>query len=513
MQQQELSPQLLERADTYKRRDLIVDLAQQYLKGTALVADKPWTPEDPEQVKNFLIAAAPFAHPKIFPSYWDHVVIASIYARKVAEKAPRLGLNPNEAEALESLHDIGRLAIPNRYLRNDLVEDSIFHRVHIRPQLLEKLPSVPKIIGVKVPFISRGAYRSIDDVPPIQRALDVTDNFGKRAENGELFDKKDHEEYSSKISARYQGGMWASERAGKKAYAGNIEMQRFANELLSAELKWLEEEYGIHFDQLRQEVARELQKPEHQQFLLDLKDAQETLNPNVDHLLGRPAIQAVVFDMGNVLTGGTNSEDIDLFLAQKLALHFGCSTEEAYKALLDSLADGKAFSGKISEEEYLVQFWQRLGKTPPVTIDELRAPFVQPEIYAPIEGMQEIVDALSKNSNIEILCLSDAIAAVTPPLLEAIKKYFPQIKLTNIILSNRVGATKKESGSPAFKVLLDQLGSPNPESVLFIDDKEDYTTAARATYNMRGFTFRGNPYKNLSATERLVAELKKAGLI
>lgn len=508
-----LSPSQLEKSDTYKRRDLIVDLAREHFQGTALVKDQPWSPEDPKHVKDFLIAAAPFAHPKVFPSYWEHIVIASIYARKIAEKAPNLGLDPYEAEVLDLMHDTGRLAIPNRYLRNDLVEDSVFKLVGIRSELLSKLPSVPAIIGVKVPFVSSAVYQNIEDVPPIQRALDFTDNFGKKGSNGRLFTVSDHMAYSAGISARYTGGMWPSERTGKKAYAGNIEKQQFANKLLLEELQWLEKEYGIHFYELREEVEQEFQKPEHQEFLLALKDAQETLDPNIDQILGRPPIKVVVFDKGNVLTGNADGRDIDLLLAQKLVTHFECGTEEAYKALLESIADGKAFSGKISEEEYLREFWQRLGKIPPTTLDELRAPFVHPEIYTPIEGMKEIIDTLAKNPDIQIYCLSDAITAVTPTALASMREHFPQINPENILVSNVIGASKKEPGSPAFAKLLEALGPVDPQSVVFIDDTEGYTTTARANNNMRGFTFCGNQFKQLSPTERLRKELKKAGLI
>lgn len=512
MEQGSISPLELERRDTHLRRDLIVGVAREYFSGTALVEDKPWTSEDVHQVKEFLRIAAPFAHPRIFPSYWEHLIIASLYARKIAEKVSGLNLDQNEAEALQLLHDVGRLAIAHRYLRNDVVEQSIFTRAGVRKKLLEKLPSIPSIIGVKVPFVSSKVYHDLEDVSLAQRVFDVADNIGKRSSGGELFDIQTMLAYDTAQPARYTGETWPTERAGKKALTEGGK-QQFAIGLLLEEVRWLRDKHNVHFEQLREEVAKELQKPQHQEILLALKNAQETLDPNTDRLLKRPLITTVVFDIGNVLYEGKDGEDIDLLLAEKLAVHFGYTREEAYTALVESLADGKGFAGKILEKEYLVEFWQRLGKTPPTTIEELRAPFVQPEIYTPINGMQEIVASLSKNPGIKIFCLSDAIAPVTPTVLGVMQRDFPQIKTGDIFVSNMIGAAKREPNAPAFAKLLGCLGTINPESVLFIDDKEGYTAIARGNYNIRGLTFRGNPYKGQTATDRVKQELQKAGII
>lgn len=497
-----------ERKDTILRRDLVVGIGREYFAGTALVEDKPWTVRDLVQVDKFLIATAPFAHPKVAPSYWEHLILASLYGRFIAERAPGIGLDPNEAEALLLLHDAGRLAIAHRYLRNDVVEHSIFLRVGVRPELLEKLPSVPGMIGVKVPFISSVTYTGFEDVPNVQRATDVMDNVGKRGRNGELFDIKEYQEYSMGQPARYTGGMWPSERRGRRAIAEGGK-QKFALELTLAEIDWLKETHGIEFSSLREAVAQEFGKLEHQAFLLALKDAQETLDPEVDIALGRPGVTTVVFDVGDVLFQGKDGEVLDNELARRLSGFFDCP-QEVITSAFDTLHQ-EGMTGQIGEIDYLRRFWTMAGKEPPETIEELRRPFIHPDIYQPDREIQEILAALSKNPNIKLQVFSNVIASLSAVVEQRLGQLYPQIPPENILFSNRLGVAKGVS-SNAFERLAHEV-KEDPQAIVFIDNNEGYTSTARGTTGMRGFTFRGNPFKGLTAQQRLKTELQKAGLI
>lgn len=495
--------------DAQRRYNLIVSAARDCFRGTALTEEIPWTKGDVITTKEFLIKIAQYAHPKVFPNYFEHLIVTMAYAKKIAQQTGEL--DPHEAQSLALLHDVGRLIAPHRYLRNDLVGDLILRKAGLRREFLQKFPPLLEILGV------RGHLESLDDMTKVQRITDLIDNMGKREATGELRDIPSFIGYTSIQPALYsaEGKIWPSERRGLKALADAPEgegKRNLANELLVSEIRWLWKTYGINFDRLRAAVNQELEKPEYQEFLLVPTDAQETLDPKVDHVLQRPPITTIVFDIGNVLWTGPENKDIDLAFAEKLVDFFGCTTNHAYQTLVTSVTDD-SMSGRQNELEYLQNFWRSLGKEPPATLTQLRQPFFQPDIYIPNQKMQRVVTELSKNPNIKIYCLSDAITAVTPAILMNISRYFPAIKPDNIFISNRIGASKKERGGHAFRVLLEKIGPQNTESVLFIDDKEDYTTAARANYNIRGFTFRGNPYKGLSKEERLFQELQKAGLL
>ena len=506
----EQSKEIIEREgqDANLRYPLVIQTGQKIFDDTALTLNRPWSERDVLATRQFLVEVAPFAHPKVNPSYWEHLVISSIYSRKIAEKAGRDDFNPYESETLLLLHDLGRVVVPHRYLRTDFIEHRLFERIGIRTDLEQKLPSMNRILGLSNPDQT---FQSIDDIPQLQILTQLPDNIGKKGSEGNLINVKSLADYVSSQLGKYTGEVWPSENRGK--YALNEEgKQAKAIELLLDEIRWAEREYRIDFDQLREEVTQEFMLSENQAFLFRLRDAQESLDPAIDTLLRRPPIRKVVFDIGNVLLGGPGGVDIDLALAEGLARELYCSSEEAYKSLLESVTD-EAMSGRMSEEEYLTEFWYRSGKKPPLTLDAMRRPFIQPQIYSPIEEMQDIVEHLSRNPSIEIHCLTDSIAAVTPTVLQALQTYYPQIKLENIYVSNRQGAAKREKEGPAFRVLFERLGNPDPQTVLFIDDKEPYTATFRSIYGGRGFTFRGNPYQGLNSSQRLKSELQRGGYI
>lgn len=169
-------------------------------------------------------------------------------------------------------------------------------------------------------------------------------------------------------------------------------------------------------------------------------------------------------------------------------------------------------AAEIPEEEYLRQFYEKVGVVFPGTA-EAKKIFRQPQIYKPYPGMQELVVEIGKNSNVLLYILSDSIAPVADTVMQRILELYPSFDPNNIFISSKVGASKRGNKTNAFERFLELSGIDDPESALFIDDNESYTTRSRAGNGMRGFTFTGNPYKKLNPQERLSQELKKAGLV
>lgn len=97
----------LEVKDLGERAPFILKAANRNLRETALVGEREWSENDVERVKQFLIEASPYAHEKIRPSYWEHILLASIYARSIAERVASPSIRPYEAQTLALLHDVG----------------------------------------------------------------------------------------------------------------------------------------------------------------------------------------------------------------------------------------------------------------------------------------------------------------------------------------------------------------------------------------------------------------------
>ncbi len=268
--------------DAQLRYNLIVHLGHEHLNGTALVSEKSWEKDDVKKAKEFMLACAPFAHPKILPSYWEHIIIASIYGRKLAEQVNSPDLNPHEAEALLLLNDTGRLVVPNHYLRNDLVGNRLAQQIGIRSEFMQKLPSMFRILG-----IGPNPFHTLEDVPEVQRITDIADTIGKKVADGQLFDVKSMDTYNQTLVTRYAPtSPWPTENRGRQALVDNSR-QEFVFSLVLEEIAWLKNKYNVDINSIREEVKEEFDSPENQAFLLALKDAHETLDSDIDRLLGR----------------------------------------------------------------------------------------------------------------------------------------------------------------------------------------------------------------------------------
>lgn len=497
----------IEGQDAQKRYNLIVHNAREHLGQTALVENRAWTQKDVEKARAFLVASAPFAHPKVNPGYWEHITLASLYAYKLAEHTDLQELNPYEAQTLLLLHDVGRLISPHRYLRNDLVAHRLMQKVGTHPKTLEKLEPMRGLLGLP----GQNPVNALEDLTVSQRIIMIADNLGKKDKDGNLFDIKTMKSYDMAQPTRYTAGVWPSENAGKERLVAG--RQRIATDLLLAQIDWIIQEYSVDFNKLREEVAEEFNRPQNQKFLLALKDEQETLDINTDKQFSRPPVEVIIFDVGDVLLTGNDGETVDNELIRRMCKFFGCTEDIITHAFEELHSEG--MTGAISERGYLEKFWELAGKKPPGDIDteSLREPFAQPDIYHPDKKMQEIIAALANNPNLKLFLFSNAIAAVTPIAENALRKHYPQFKKGSYFPSNRIGVAKGIDNAAAFSWLLHNIPASTPEAVVFIDDNEKYTSAARALFGIRGFTFRGNPYKNLSATERLRRELQKARFI
>lgn len=495
------------RLDTKRRMEVLLPAFCEHLKDTAVIKEKNWSKDDVDKTRELLVDVAPFAHPKVNPSYWEHLLIASIYGRKVAERVGSPKLNPYEAEVMLLLHDFGRLVSPHRYLRNDIIANIIFRQAAMRQYLQEKFYPIFGILGLK--RFGESPITDIKDMTLAQRIVDVVDNIGKKGPDGILFTPDTLKEYSRGHASRYTGGVWTSERRGRKAMSESGK-QKFALELTLTEIEWLENTFGIDFYSLREKVVTEFVSFENQDFLLRLKNRQETLDADVDLLLHRSPIETVVFDIGDVLFQGKRGEVLDDELVRRISSFFNRSKNDIISIFEVLHHDG--MTGRLSGEEYLKKFWVLAGKNPPVNPEQLQKPFVHLDIYKPNQEMQWIVRALSKNPALRCYILSNVVSPFTWVLKQRLGQFYPEILQKNIFLSSEIGFAKGINDQALWNFIAKKTKT-DFSSILFIDNTEQYTAIARVNFGVRGFTFRGNPHRNLSAAERLKPELQKAQLI
>ena len=479
-----------ERADFKVRGPLIGGILAANLSHTSLVEEKPFAKEDIHKSRSALLQAAPFAHPKVFPSYWEHVVYSSILARYIAESVGSDELKPLEAECLQLMGDDGSIIIPHRYFRKNVVSELVDKRISIRPDPRKKQPPIPEILGRRKPV------QDVSNLTLPQVILDLADNLGKLNDDGTPFSIQQMKRYDESQAKRYIGGVFASERFGLRALT-QTGKQKLAIDLVFAEIELLQTKYALNTEEVCTATFAEFSNPENQTYLRSLKQAPETLDPAVDKALGKPLMQTVVFDIGGVLT---NLADNALW--QAMALQLNHSAEEVSKAISESLDDG--LPGKISKEAYLKRFFAALGLAFPASMEEAEGYFNQPEVYYPTPGMPELIGKILGNPSVQVFLLSDAIPPLVKPNLDAVERFYPGIQTDNVLFSSTIGAAKREKGSPALKLLLDQLGNPDPQTVLFIDDNATYATNFRSLYGGRAMHFREND------PERLIQELKLA---
>lgn len=502
-----------ERADVRIRSTAIGEIVKPLFDITPLVEERDWKEEDIAPLRQVFVQSAPLWHQNVFPSYAEHILIASLYADEIAKSLNDPSINPAEAQALGLMHDFGKLVIPHEYLRTDIFENLWLKKLRVRPDQLGKFYNISGVLGISI--LGSNVVNSVYQMSNWQIIEDVADNLGKRNADGSMFTIEQFQKHASGQPKRYAGGVWPSQRRGLKALApiedGGQNKQFETIQLTIDEIETLKKK-GVNLETVKQRVEQRFLEPENQKFLYAMWDGQESLDPQTDEKLKRPSIETVVLDIGGVLW-----HDADPGLIEGLSRHFSVTPEQVNQAFKDLVPTGQA--GELSEQEFLQKFYEYMGTQCPSDLDLARSPFEQRDIYRVMEGMPEIVQQLAENPDLDLWVYSGIIPPLTKVAYEELLKAYPMLDSDKILFSCDQKAPKTDSSGKGYKVVLNKIaqskegGTIDPSSVLFIDDKQDYTTRARATQNARGLTFRGNQFKNQSAAERTTQELQKAGLI
>jgi len=237
-----------ERIDNKTRIGKLAEVGRPILEQTALIQDRDFTQEDVAKVKEFFEASKPFAHPNVWPVYWEHIELAGRYARIFGEKLQDKGIpiNPYELEVLGMIHDIGRLVSPHRLLRTNLVGDSLLKKLGMRKDLMDKQVPEARLFG-------RGEeITSPNQLTLEQQVLMLADNLGRKVEDGSLIKFEQIVDLTDQQIKRYPGEVFASERFGKKRLA-QVSTKEF--QMLDMIKQSWQTRYGISIGEIREEVA------------------------------------------------------------------------------------------------------------------------------------------------------------------------------------------------------------------------------------------------------------------
>lgn len=226
------------------------------IQDTALVQDRPFDSSDVTQVRLFLTSAAPYTGKKLFPNYWEHILLTSVYAKILAERVG--AIDPYQSEVVGLLHDVGRLVVPHRYGRNDAVGKVFLTRAHVRLGIVDSIAPLDRILGMQ------RSIRGVEDLTLEQRINHIADNLGRRDANGVLLTVEGILQLSS--GRRYTNPIWPSEKNALD-YLNREGREEWANQLVCNEALYFMIQNGVDFDEVKEAVDAEFNKADNQEWL------------------------------------------------------------------------------------------------------------------------------------------------------------------------------------------------------------------------------------------------------
>ncbi len=183
------------------------------------------------------------------------------------------------------------------------------------------------------------------------------------------------------------------------------------------------------------------------------------------------SITAIAFDLGNVLIRVDHGR-----FCRRLAELARITPEEVCAAVFESDLEPDYDAGRLSSQE----FYHEVCRLFRIDLPFPRFCEWWQDIFDPMEGMEEVVEALATRYPLFLLSNTNAIH------FPYIYRRFPLVRrLTRFILSYQVGSRKPE---PAiFRALIQEINRP-PEQCLFVDDKAPFVAAAK-THGLASWQF------------------------
>ncbi len=176
--------------------------------------------------------ATPLIHPNVLPSYWEHIFASAAIAQAMDPKLKTTVL----------LHDIGRLAIPHRYYRTDLIGHLMLRKIGVPEEIITHIPNMKDFLEGTATF---------EKLTPEQRIVNLSDNLGKRTSDGTLFTVETFLEYLAKQKNRYpENHPFSSEKYG---VSHEREASKLQAQIVIQTIQWLKS-LGVDFYAIRESI-------------------------------------------------------------------------------------------------------------------------------------------------------------------------------------------------------------------------------------------------------------------
>lgn len=238
-----------------KKIEELIQRGRPIIEGSGLVeANKEIGPEEVERARELFEGLLPIN--KENNRLHVHMQLTARFTRRIAEQ---LGMKSDNLEALAWLHDIGR-TITHRLFRNDLLGDLLLKKLGIWEDFLKQMRPLADYLG---PAATR-KVRTLEDISPEERVLQIADFVGKRNAAGEIASFDEMMEYHRQSRKRYEDftglkQVWPSELYASHDMLpseddpGVIEQ---GAKIYKGIRDWLKEQ-GVDIEELRQEFIRE----------------------------------------------------------------------------------------------------------------------------------------------------------------------------------------------------------------------------------------------------------------
>lgn len=191
---------------------------------------------------------APYAHPDVLLSWWEHTYAASAMVVELSQALQEKGIDTNPyANGVTIVgHDWGRLVIPVRQYVNDWVNRRLQKDIGIPPSYGDRMIPTKAILTAGIPF---------EQLTVEQRITNLADNLGKRTAEGTLFDETTCFKYLDEEEHRYPDTSHALWNLEKQFIEHRSTAIAYQKEILHKTLDWLRG-LGINYEDIRENVRK-----------------------------------------------------------------------------------------------------------------------------------------------------------------------------------------------------------------------------------------------------------------
>lgn len=230
---------LIDKPEVVARYNKLEQLGKDFFVRLDLVRSGVVCSKDIALTREFIANAITQTCPPVLASYFEHLMIAPELAKRLSQSID--GFDTNTAEFLTWLHDIGRLVMPDQYLRNDFIAERLFKAWDIPDSIRGELLSTGVLLAKAdemelVKDNKLAVDQFFDKLTPMQRIINLADNFGKRDRKG-IFHFQAYLDYLHTQNERYinepdfSSIKWAQKRRHKS--------EKLQEQIIIKTLQWL----------------------------------------------------------------------------------------------------------------------------------------------------------------------------------------------------------------------------------------------------------------------------------